>query len=150
VRGERLGVVIDVAHGTEAMVKQVVRVATKPLLLSHTALRGSRAQGSTPFPERQITPDHARAIKETGGSIGLWHFLPTLEKYVEGLKEMTGVVGVDHVSVGTDAGGAPGLFSQYDRFTALVDAMQRGGFSPADSAKIVGGNYLRIFTASVG
>jgi membrane dipeptidase len=147
---ERLGVVVDVAHGTEAMVKQVVRVVTKPLLLSHTALRGSRAQGSTPLTERQITPDHARAIKETGGSIGLWHFFPTLEKYVEGLKEMTDVVGVDHVSVGTDAGGAPGLFSQYDRFTALVDAMQRGGFSPADSAKIVGGNYLRIFTASVG
>ena len=32
---------------------------------------------------------------------------------------------------------------------ALVDAMLRGGFTPADTAKIVGGNYLRIFAASV-
>jgi len=76
-------------------------------------------------------PNACTAIKETGGSIGIWHFFPTLEKYVEGLKEMTDVVGVDHVSVGTDASGAPGLFSQYDRFTALVATMQRGGFSPA-------------------
>src|SRR6185295_19684026 len=56
----RLGVVVDVAHATAETVKQAVRVSSKPLLLSHTALRGSRAQGPTPWTERQITPDHAR------------------------------------------------------------------------------------------
>ena len=35
--------------------KQAVKVATKPLLLSHTALRGSKAQGPTPLTERQIS-----------------------------------------------------------------------------------------------
>ena len=44
---------------------------------------------------------------------------------------------------------SPGLFATYDRFTILVDAMLRGGFTPADTAKIVGGNYRRIFAASV-
>jgi membrane dipeptidase len=99
--------------------------------------------------ERQITPDHARAIAETGGSVGIWHFFATPERYVEGRKEMADVVGVDHVSIGTDASASPGLFPAYDNFTALVDAMLRGGFTPADAAKIVGGNYLRIFAASV-
>jgi membrane dipeptidase len=146
----RLGVVVDVAHATADTVKQAARVASKPLLLSHTALRGSRAQGQTALVERQITPDHARAIAETGGSIGIWHFFETPDRYVEGLKEMVDVVGVEHVSVGTDASSSPGLFSSYDRFTVLVDAMLRGGFTPADAAKIVGGNYLRIFAASVG
>jgi len=28
--------------------------------------------------------------------------------------------------------------------------MLKGGFTPADTAKIIGGNYLRIFAASVG
>jgi len=146
----KLGVVADVAHATEDMVKQAAKVATRPLLLSHTALRGSKAQGATPLTERQITPDHARIIQETGGSIGIWHFFATLEKYVDGLKEMADVVGVDHVSVGTDASRGQGLFVQYDRFTHLVDAMLRGGFTPADTAKIVGGNYLRTFATSVG
>jgi len=99
--------------------------------------------------ERQITPDHARALAETGGSIGIWHFFATPELYVEGLKEMVDVVGVDHVSIGTDASASGGLFPDYDKFTGLVDAMLRGGFTPADTAKIVGGNYLRIFAASV-
>jgi len=69
---------------------------------------------------------------------------------VEGLKEMADVVGVDHVSIGTDTSSTPGLFSEYDPFPRLVEAMLRGGFTRADAAKIVGGNYLRIFAASVG
>lgn len=145
----RLGVVVDVAHATADTVKQAAKVASRPLLLSHTALRGSRAQGATPLVERQITPDHARALADTGGSIGIWHFFATPELYVDGLKEMADVVGVDHVSIGTDASSGPGLFSSYERFTVLVDAMLRGGFTPADTAKIIGGNYLRIFAASV-
>ena len=48
----RLGVVVDVAHATADTVKQAVKVSSKPLLLSHTALRGSRAQGTTPLTER--------------------------------------------------------------------------------------------------
>ena len=146
----RLGVVIDVAHATADLVKQAVKVATRPLLLSHTALRGSRAQGQTSLTERQITPDHARAIAETGGSIGIWHFFPSPERYVEGLKEMADVVGVDHVSIGTDAGARGGLYERYDGYASLVDAMLRGGFASDDVAKIVGGNYLRILTASAG
>src|SRR5207249_3731752 len=83
----------DVAHATTDMVKQTAKVSSKPLLLSHTALRGSRAQGPTPLTERQITPDHARAVAETGGSIGIWHFFPSLERYVDGLKELADVLG---------------------------------------------------------
>ena len=146
----RLGVVIDIAHATADTTKQAVKVASKPLLLSHTALRGSTAQGPTALTERQITPDHARAVAETGGSIGIWHFFPTLERYVDGLKEMADVVGADHVSIGTDGSSSQGLFQSYDTFTRLVDAMLRGGFTPGDAAKIVGGNYLRIFAASAG
>jgi len=67
----RLGFVCDVAHAIEDMVKQAVKIATKPLLLSHTALSRSRAMGPTPLQGRQITSDHARAIAETGGSIGI-------------------------------------------------------------------------------
>ena len=145
----RLGVVVDVAHATEATVRQAARVATTPLLLSHTARRGSKAQGPTPLAERQITPDHARVIAETGGSIGIWHFFASPEGYVDGLKEMVDVVGVDHVSIGSDHLGGVGVFKEgYDAFTQVVEAMLRGGFTPAETAKIVGGNYLRIFAAS--
>ena len=146
----RLGFVCDVAHATEDTVKQAVKVATKPLLLSHTAIAGSPAMGPTPLKERQISRDHARVIAETGGAIGIWHFFPSLEKYVDGLKEMVDVVGVDHVCIGTDQQVTPGSLQDYSKWVQLVAAMLHGGFTPEETGKIAGGNYMRIFRAAVG
>jgi len=146
----RLGFVCDVAHATEDFVMQAVKVATKPLLLSHTAILDSWAMGPTPLRGRQITADHAKAIAETGGAVGIWHFFPSLDKYVEGLKEMADVVGVDHVAIGTDQHVTPGSVADYTQWVHLAAAMLRGGFTAEETAKIAGGNYLRIFRAAVG
>lgn len=146
----RLGFVCDVAHATEDMVKQAVKIATKPLLLSHTAVFGSRAMGPTPLQARQVTPGHARAIAETGGSVGIWHFFASLDKYVDGLKEMAEIVGVDHVSIGTDQHVTPGTVQDYTQWVHLIAAMLRGGFTPEEAGKIAGGNYMRIFRAAIG
>jgi membrane dipeptidase len=146
----RLGLVCDVAHATEAAVKQAVDVATRPLLLSHTAVSGSRAMGPTPLAGRQISPDHARAIAATGGAIGIWHFFSSLDRYVDGIKEMAEIVGVDHVAIGTDQFDSRGCVEDYTRWLHLVAALLRGGFTAAEVANIAGGNYLRIFRAAVG
>jgi membrane dipeptidase len=146
----RLGFVCDVAHATEEMVQQALKVATKPLLLSHTAVAGSRAMGPTPLHGRQISLDHARTIAETGGAVGIWHFFPSLDRYVDGLKEMAGIVGVDHVCIGTDQFDSRGCVEDYSKWVHLVAAMLRGGFTPEEASKIAGGNYMRIFRAVVG
>jgi membrane dipeptidase len=54
------------------------------------------------------------------------------------------------VSIGTDQQTALGSLQDYAQFTRLVEAMLRGGFTPADAGKVIGGNYLRIFAASAG
>jgi membrane dipeptidase len=120
------------------------------LLLSHTALLGSRAMGPTPLRGRQITADHAKAIAETGGSVGIWHFFASLDKYVDGLKETAEIVGVDHVSIGTDQHVTPGAVQDYTQWVHLVAAMLRGGFTPEEAGKIAGGNYMRVFRVVVG
>jgi membrane dipeptidase len=146
----RLGLVVDVAHATEAMVMQAVKVATKPVLLSHTALQGSQAMGPTPLTARQITPAHAKAVADTGGAVGVWHFFPTLQRYVDGLKELVDVVGVDHVCVGSDQQVAPGILQDYGNLPRLVDLLLKSGFSAAEAGKIAGGNYVRLFASATG
>jgi membrane dipeptidase len=146
----RLGLVCDIAHATEAMAMQAVKVATKPLLLSHTAVMGSRAMGKTPLAGRQISAGHARAVAETGGSVGIWHFFPSLERYVDGIREMADIVGVDHVSIGTDQFDSRGVVEDYTRWVHLVAAMLHGGFTAEEAGKIAGGNYMRIFHEAVG
>jgi membrane dipeptidase len=106
--------------------------------------------GPTPLTGRQISPDHARAIAETGGSIGIWHFFPSLDKYVDGLKEMAEIIGVDHVSIGTDQHVSPGSMPDYTQWVRLFAAILGRGFTPEEAGKIAGGNYMRIFRDAVG
>ena len=148
----QLGFVCDVAHATEDTVKAAVKVATKPLLLSHTAISGSPAMGPTPLTARQISRDHARLIAEMGGAIGIWHSFRASVHVVtaDGLKEMVDVVGVEHVCIGTDQSANPVFLPDYSKWVHLVAAMLRGGFTPEEAGKIAGGNYMRIFSAAVG
>jgi membrane dipeptidase len=80
----------------------------------------------------------------------VWHFFPSLEKYVDGLKEMADIVAVGHVSIGTDQFDARGRVADYTRWMHLIAWTLRGGFTTDETAKIAGGNYLRIFRVAVG
>jgi membrane dipeptidase len=149
-RCNRLGIVVDVAHGTFDLVKRAVSVTTKPLVLSHTSMTSR----PTPF-TRLVTADHARLVAETGGVIGIWppaSIFPTMDALATGMARMVQAVGVDHVGLGTDMRGllGPSAFPDYDRLPALADALAGVGFSATETAKILGGNYARVFEACVG
>ena len=63
----RAGMIVDVAHATEQVTRDVVDITTKPVMLSHTALRRTPRKYT-----RYIYADHARLIASTGGVIGVW------------------------------------------------------------------------------
>ena len=63
---------------------------------------------------------------------------------------MTEIVGVDHVSIGTDQFDARGCVEDYTRWVHLVTAMLRGSVTAEEAGKIAGGNYMRAFRAAVG
>jgi membrane dipeptidase len=146
-RCNRLGIVVDVAHGTFDLVKRAASVTTKPLVLSHTSL-GTRASAFT----RLILPEHGRLVAQTGGVIGVWppaSVFPTMDALAAGMARMVDAVGVDHVGLGSDMRGLVGesMLPDYDRLPALAEAMLGVGFSAADTGKILGGNYVRVFEA---
>ena len=144
----RLGFVCDVAHATEATVRQAAGRHEAASAFTHRAFR-IEGDGADALQGRQITPDHARIVAETGGSVGIWHFFPSVDKYVDGVKEVVDVIGVDHVSIGTDQQVRAGSLQDYSQWVQLVAAMLRGGFTAEETGKIVGGNYMRIFNAAV-
>jgi len=132
----RLGIVVDVAHGTYDLVKRAASVTTKPLILSHTSLSAVPGRHS-----RQISPDHARLVAETGGVIGVWppaSIFPTLDKMAEGLARMVEVAGVDHVGLGSDMRGltGPSVFDSYRDLPLLAEKLLAQGFAAPDVGKI--------------
>ncbi|WP_372913518.1 dipeptidase [Ralstonia pickettii] len=148
-RCNALGIVVDVAHGTFDLVKRAAATTTKPLVLSHTAL--SRA----PRPRsRLISADHARAVADTGGVIGVWPNaadFPNLDAMAMGVKRMADVVGVAHVGLGTDMLGfiRPPVFTSYAQLPALASALLKAGFTVEEVGQILGANYRRVFEATM-
>jgi membrane dipeptidase len=143
------GMVVDVAHGTYDLVKRAAAVSTKPLVLSHTSLSRDPSPRS-----RAISADHARAIADTGGVVGVWP--PTsvyrdLDAMARGMARLADVIGVDHVGLGSDMMGltTTSVFDSYARLPGLAAALLNVGFNQQDVGKILGGNYVRVFTASL-
>ena len=159
----RLGIVVDTAHGTFDMVKGIIQASSKPVVLSHTALFGSKAQGTfwaenfrgglPTMQARQVRPEHAKAIADAGGVVGIWHLFPSAEKYVQGVREMVDVIGADHVGIGMDWA-IEGINHIWPDQTegmmyTVIGEMLRQGFTPEECGKIAGGNFCRVFRACV-
>ncbi len=144
-RCNRLGIVVDIAHGTLDLVKKAAEVSDRPLVLSHTSL-SERPQPRS----RRIGREHARIVAGTGGVIGVWppslHFAD-LPAYARGIARMAEVAGAEHVGIGSDMLGllSASAFPSYRRLPDLVAHLLETGFSPEEAGKIIGGNYLRVF-----
>ncbi|MFP6562792.1 dipeptidase [Paraburkholderia sp. B3] len=148
-RCNRLGIVVDVAHGTYDLVKRAAAVTTKPLVLSHTALSLHPRERS-----RLISPDHARAVAETGGVIGVWPSAGSFRDIpgmADGFRRMADIVGVEHVGLGTDMFGfiSPPVFRSYEQLPELGNALLAAGFQAPEVDLLLGGNYRRVFAASL-
>lgn len=149
-RCNALGIVVDVAHGTFELVKKAAAVTTRPLVLSHTSLTTRPAAWT-----RRILPDHAKVIAATGGVIGIWpvaDYFPNVVAYAtDGFAKMVDVVGIDHVGLGTDQLGLVGAsaMSSYTDLPQLAAAL-RTRFNAEETSKLLGGNFRRVFEASVG
>lgn len=148
-RCNQRGLVVDVAHGTFEMVKRAAEVTTKPLILSHTSL-----SAAPPPRSRTITGDHAKVIAGTGGVIGIWPpagIFADLAAMARGMARLVDAVGIDHVGLGTDMMGlvGPSTFDDYARLPELAQALLDHGFNAEETGKILGGNYRRVFEASL-
>jgi membrane dipeptidase len=155
----RLGILVDLAHARPETVVGALKVATQPVLLSHTGLdtrTGSNPRLAEVMKSHLISKEHARVVADAGGVIGVWTKLAGSPKeFVENIKAMADAVGIDHVGIGTDTDllssrvgqgtnqAWPGLTAGF--FPAVVGEMLAQGFTADDIGKTSGGNYCRIF-----
>jgi membrane dipeptidase len=143
----RLGIVVDVAHGTYDLVKQAAAVTTRPVILSHSSLADLPRARS-----RLIAPEHARIVAATGGVVGVWpprFVFANRAAFAAGIARMVDAVGIEHVGIGTDMLGLPSgsVYDDYSQLPAVADALRATGLDAAGVAKILGGNYRRVFAA---
>ena len=137
------GMTIDLAHASEQLIEDVVAVATRPLIASHTGVRGTFDS------PRNFSDRHVKLIAETGGLIGIAMFdmavgEATTTAVVRAMQYVTDLVGVDHVCIGSDFDGAIKAPIDAAGLPLLTEALLDAGSSLGDVAKIMGGNILRF------
>ncbi len=148
---ERMGVMVDLAHLTEAGFWDVARIATRPLVVSH-----SNAHAISPN-ARNLTDRQLAAVRESGGLVGLNfhvaflredceidHDTPILQM-IRHLDHLIEHVGEDGVALGSDYDGCelPDEIGDVTGLPKLVAAMRQAGYGEQLVAKICRDNWLR-------
>jgi membrane dipeptidase len=149
-RMESLGIMLDVAHCTEATVRGVARASHRPFLCTHANLIWpERPDGGH---KRFISPDYARMVAESGGVVGAW-IAPLWQERMPGMIEhmfrLIDAIGVAHVGIGTDmpAGVAEQEMPDFHCHPDLAQALTDRGMTPSEVLAVCAGNWLRVFRA---
>lgn len=140
----RVGIMVDLSHASERTAYDALEVSAKPLLITHTDI----AEDGPSHP-RFVSKGLARAVAEAGGAVGAWPAgirFGSLADYVERIVELVELLGEDHVCIGTDmdANYKP-VFETYAKMPLVVGGLLRRGMGEDALAKVIGGNFLRIF-----
>ena len=188
---QEIGILVDCSHSSEQTSLDIVKMATRPVVCSH-----SNPLGIDDNP-RNISDALIESIAKTGGLIGLnaanafllWNRadapkadtgpfppLASISQYVDTIDYIKRLVGIDYIGIGPDwtIGNPPkpeilpdpsksflfppemaylepaGIdyvenFNQVSNLPVLIAELKRHGYSPVDRAKILGGNWMRVF-----
>lgn len=138
------GLVLDLAHSSPQVAREVIDMTDIPLVVSHTGLHGH-----CPV-KRNFPDDLMRDIVATGGVIGMgyWAEVACDDITPEGIARMIvaaiEAVGEDHVSLGSDFDGSVETAFDTSELPALTSALLEAGLTEDQIRKVMGENMLRV------
>jgi len=133
----KLGILVDLTHASNATINAALKVTTRPVLISHTGLDTQLGQNqfmAKMMHPRLISAEQAKIVADAGGVIGVWtHLAETPLEYARNIRAMVNVSGIDHVCIGTDSKLTPAYRSP-DSFGPKPGegSPQPGGGSPGN------------------
>lgn len=144
----RVGMMVDLSHASEASFYDAMQISSKPIVCSHSSCRALCDH------TRNLTDEQMKALAQSGGvaQITFYNgFLRTDDKAsivdaIEHLNHAVSIMGVEHVGIGTDFdgdGGVPGLASASELIN-FTCRLLRERYSEEQIQMIWGGNFLRL------
>ena len=146
-----LGMMIDVSHTHTDLIAEVCRLSSQPVIVSHGAASALRPTF------RNLTDEDIRNIAGTGGVIGLIYCAewlaprrskPHLSVVVDHADHIKGLVGIDHIALGSDWDGlitTPDGMRDATDLPALTQLFFDRGYDADEVEKILGINFMRVF-----
>jgi len=159
----RVGIMVDVSHISDAAFWQVIEISKAPVIASHSSCRHF-----TPGWQRNMSDEMIVALAKNGGviqinfgsqfldgSIQKQRFGPkryaTLEQVFEHIDHVVKLTGIDHVGLGSDFDGVgdtlPAGLKDVSGYPNLIRVLLDRGYTEAMIEKICSGNVLRVWQA---
>lgn len=152
----RLGILIDVSHLSEAGFWDVIKRSEAPIVASH-----SNCYTLCPH-LRNLRDNQIKALADKRGVIGITFvpkFLtqenrkPTIEDIIKHIDYLVEKVGVNYVGLGSDFDGTKNLplgLEGAHKIPNITATLINHGYRERDIKKILGENFLRVFKEVVG
>jgi membrane dipeptidase len=145
---EQLGIIVDLAHLAPAAIDEVLDFATRPVVVSHTGVRGTCDN------RRNLSDEHIRRIASGGGIIGIGYWEMAVcglapADIAKAIAYVVRLVGADHAAFGSDYDGGTTVGFDTSGLPALTQALIDEGLSDRDVRKVLGENVLRVFSQTL-
>lgn len=151
----RLRMLVDVAHATERTFWDALETSEAPVICSHTSCRVMVKGFATHAPSRYLSDEQMKGLAAQGGVLGIF-FSANREldddnadaaDLARFIAHAASVCGPTHVGLGSDLHGGypPHSLEDIRGLPNLTSALIDLGFTDAELAGILGGNWLRVF-----
>ncbi|MCF3974044.1 membrane dipeptidase [Paracoccus sp. EGI L200073] len=142
------GMVIDLAHASPQMVRDVLAIEGARPILSHTGIHGHCDS------QRNLDDVLMAQIAAKGGLIGIGYWSDvvcgaTPSDIAGSIRAAVALAGEDHVSLGSDYDGSVDAPFDAAHLAALTQALMDAGLDDAQIAKIMGGNMMRYLAKTL-
>lgn len=136
-------VIVDVAHSSEAVVRDVLDLVTRPVIVSHTGFKG-HCDTARNLPDALL-----RQIADTGGLIGIGFWDGAIcevspDGIVSAIRYAIDTVGVDHVALGSDWDGTTTVSVDASEVGILTQTMLQKGFTEKEIRMVMGENLVEF------
>ena len=140
--------IIDLAHASPKTIDDVLAMATRPIVVSHTGVKGTCNNN------RNLSDDQIRAVAAKAGLIGIGYWDTAtcgtdVAAIVRAMRYVSDRVGAEHVALGSDFDGAVTTPFDTSGVVEVTDAMLSAGFSEAEIRAIMGENVMRFLAANL-
>ena len=140
--------IIDLAHASPRMVRDVLAMPGTRPILSHTGIHGHCAS------PRNLPDDLVAAIAAKGGVIGIGDWADvacgkTPTDIASSIQAAIALVGEDRVSLGSDYDGSVDAPFDVAHLPALTQALLDAGLTEPQIAKVMGGNMMRYLAETL-
>jgi microsomal dipeptidase-like Zn-dependent dipeptidase len=142
-RAEERRMLVDLAHSSPAVVDDVLAMATRPVVVSHTGVAGTCPS------RRNLSDAQMQRIAARGGlvAIGYWKGAvcdTSPAGVVRAIRHAIDLLGPDHVALGSDFDGGTTTSFDTSELAALTHVMLEQGFREDEIAQVMGGNSVRF------